>query len=59
MYMFKSCSDHIVTKMSFGDVKCVAARKRMSDEISMIIIVFLLLSLQVILKKESTLGDVE
>jgi hypothetical protein len=45
--------------MSFGDVKCVAARKRMSDEISMIIIVFLSLSLQVILKKESTLGDVE
>jgi hypothetical protein len=44
MYMFKSCSDHIVTKKSFGNVKCVAARTRISDEISMIINVFLSLS---------------
>jgi hypothetical protein len=44
MYMFKSCSDHIVTKMSFGDVKYVAVRKRISDEIPTIINVFLSLS---------------
>ncbi len=44
MYMFKSCSDHIFTKMSFGNVKCVAVRKRISDEIPMIINVFLSLS---------------
>jgi hypothetical protein len=42
--MFKSCSDYIVTKMSFGNVKCVAVRKRISDEIPMIINVFLSLS---------------
>jgi hypothetical protein len=30
--------------MSFGNVKCVAARKRISDEIPMIINVFLSLS---------------
>jgi len=44
MYMFKSCSDYIVTKISFGNVKCVAVRKKKSDEISMIINVFLSLS---------------
>jgi hypothetical protein len=44
MYIFKSCSDHIVTKISLGNVKCVAIRKGISDEIPMITNVFLSLS---------------
>jgi len=59
MYMFKSCSDHMVTKMSFGNVKCVPARKRMSDEISMTINVFLSLSFASDFEEcSSTIGNV-
>ncbi len=45
--------------MSFGDIRCVAARKRMSDEISMIINFFLSLSFASDFEEcLSTLGNV-
>jgi hypothetical protein len=45
--------------MSFGNVKCVAGRKRISDEIPMIINVFLSLSFASDFEEcSSTLGNV-